>query len=187
VKQLQFSAAVDEVLKGTADLSFQNGVSGISAVAPVYTTQNPLVYHTGTVTIDGLAVPLKSFSITVAGGLYTERKKIGSNLIQQQQPGMYSVSGEMEFYLDDLTQVAKFIVGNSAAIALDLTGALIGTTQRRLKFEIPTAFYLGETPTMQGPEQEIMLKVPFEAVKLGSGAPNELVRISLFNSRRSVY
>lgn len=187
IKSLQLQAQSEEVLKGTVELSFKDADTGGSSPSPAYTAENPLVYHTGTFTVDATSVPITAFSVSIGSGLLDGRKQIGSALVQQQMTGQYAVTGELTAYFENLTLVNKFLNGTPAAIVLDLTGTAIGTTTRRLKVEIPTAFFNGETPKLSGVDGEVMLKLPFEAVKTGAGSPDELIRVTLNNSRRSAY
>lgn len=187
VNSLAFESALDETLKCTADFSFKDASVTQVAQTPSYTTQNPLVYHTGTFTIDGTAVPITAFSLTVSGGMKAERKQIGSALIQQQQVGPYAVTGSITAYFDNMTLINSYLNGTAAKIRLQLEGASIGTTLRRIEFIVPTALLNGETPKISGAESEILLTLPFEAVRTGSGSPDTIVHIQLDNSKRSVY
>lgn len=189
VKKLTLQAQEGATLKGSADMVFQDMTASAGASTPSYTTENPLVYHTGTFTVDGSATGaiIKSFKIDIAGSLKDNRGKIGSNLIQQQQAGLYAVSGEVEVYFDDMTVINKYLNGADAAIVLQLTGSAVGTSTRRLTITVPTAQFTGETPKMPGAEQEIMLKMPFTAYQSSAGSPDALISIALLNSQRTAY
>ncbi len=187
VRKLSLSAADGQTLKASADMSFKDGTASATASAPTYTTQNPLVYHTGSFTVDGTDVAIKSFKLDVSAGLKDNRGKIGSNLIQQQQAGLYAVTGDIECYFDDMTQLNKYLSGADGKIVLTLTGAAVGTSTRSLTITIPTCQYTGETPKMPGADQEIMLKLPFTAYQSGAGSPDALISIALLNSQRTAY
>lgn len=182
---LQLNAASGELLQATASLSFKDEDDGTPQAAS-YTTEAPLVYHTGTIEIDDVAAEIISFNVNVQTGLKTDRRKLGSNLILQQQAGPYVVTGQIVVFFADNTLVDKFRAGTAAKIEVELTGTLIGTTLRKVKVTIPVAFFNGETPKVGGMD-EIQLTLPFVAIKDGTGTPDELVEIILNNSLRTAY
>lgn len=187
VTKLSLEAQEGATLKAVADLSCKDGAASATASSPSFTTENPLIYHTGTFTVDGSAVAIKGFKLDLVGNLKDNRGKIGTNLIQEQQAGLYAVSGEIEAYFDDMTLVNKYLSGADAKIILDLTGSAVGTATRGLTITIPTLQFQGETPKMSGPENETMLKLPFFAYQSGSGTPDALISIALTNSKRTAY
>jgi hypothetical protein len=188
ITQLQLEAAADELLKATAGLTFKDEDAGtFQDPTGNYDAQPPLVYHTGTFEIDGVSVPVSSFAVTIASGMKTERRRLGSDLILQQQPGMYDITGQFAAYYDDMTLVNRFYANTPAKLVLDMTGALIGTTLRRLKIEIPVGYLNGETPKVSGADAETMLTLPFRAIKTGTGSPDQAVQITLANSYQLAY
>lgn len=186
VKKMTFSASEGALLSATADLSFKDATHGATAQTPTFTTQAPLVYHTGTLTLDGTAVNVKSMSVNIDAGLLDGRGKLTSNTIQAQQAGRYSVTGELEMYWDDMTQYSKFLNGTIAALSAEFTGSAIGTSTRSLKIVVPRLAFTGDSPTIGGPG-EMMLKMPFTGILDGSGTPNELVQVTLVNSKQLAY
>jgi hypothetical protein len=184
VSSLAFTAAAGELLQATAALTFKDGEAG-TPQTPSYDTQNPLVYHTGTIQIDNVAAEISTFAITIAGGMKVDRRKLGSNLILQQQPGMYEVTGTFEMAFDNETEINKFLAGTASKLSIDLTGPVVGTTTRRLRIIVPQAFYNGETPKITGADAETRITLPFVGIKTGSGSPNKLVEIKLDNSYRT--
>lgn len=187
VDKLSLSAAEGDVLKAVATVSAKNGTPSATGVTPSYTTENPLVYHSGSFTVGGSAVAIKSFKLDIASGNYSKRGKIGSATIQQQQPGSMQVTGEIEAYFDDMTLVTDYLNGVDAAIVLTLTGSAVGTATRGLVITIPVTQFTGETPSIPGATSEIMLKLPFTAWQSGSGSPDHIVQAALTNSKRTAY
>jgi hypothetical protein len=185
VVSIGFEAALDEFLKATPTLSFKDVEAGI-AQSPVYSTEPALIFHKGTFTVDGSSVPISAFSASIATGLKPERRQLGSALIQQQQPGMYDVSGSFTAYFNDMTLVNKFLAQTAGNIVLDFLGtAITGTPEtRQLKMEFPTAYLNGQIPSVPGADAEITLTIPFRAIKEGS---TELVKLTLLNSRNTAY
>ncbi|KKN69402.1 hypothetical protein LCGC14_0441290 [marine sediment metagenome] len=186
VGALVLNAASGELLQATASMVFKNADSG-SDQAVTYSTQKPLVYHTGVIQIDGVAFEISEFALTIAAGLKQDRRILGSNLIIEPQPGMYEVSGTFQIAFDDEVQINKFLNGTASKLSIDLTGPSIGTTVRRLRLVVPEAFFNGETPKVGGADEETRITIPFMAIKTGSGTPDELVELKLDNSRQSVY
>ena len=185
--QLSFSASEGQVLKCTATVSCLNGVSAATGTVPSYTSQQPLVYHTGTILIGGNAVNLKSFKLDIASGNFNKRGALGTRTIQQQQPGYMKVSGTVTAYFDALTLVALYTGQTDTSINLTFTGTAIGTSTRSLQFVVPVAQFQGETPSLPGADQEIMLTLPFTAWLSGAGSPNHIVEVILVNSQQSAY
>lgn len=186
VKKLSFSAAEGGLLTCSADVNFKTGTQGAGVLTPSYTTQNPLVYHQGTITVAGVSVAVKSFKLDIDSGLIENRGRLGSQYSQQQQPAMYKITGEIDTYFDSLTQVNQFLNGTDVDITLDFLGTALGSSTRELKFQLPTVEFTGETPTIANPN-EIMLKLPFTAYRSGNGATDEAILISLLNSVQQSY
>ncbi len=186
VKKLSFSAADGGLLKGTADLDFQKGTPGASGLTPSYTTQNPLVYHQGTITVAGASVNVKDFKVDIDTGLLVHRGILGSRFSNQQQPMVYKVSGEITAYFDNMNMVNDFLNAVDVQITLNFLSTALGTSTRRLQFDLPTVQFTGDPPTLAG-MGEIMLKMPFTAYRSGNGAPDNLIAVSLLNSKRTAY
>ncbi len=186
VKKLSFSASEGGLLEATADLSFKTGTPGAGNATPSYTTQNPLVYHQGDITVAGDSVGVKAFKLDIDTGLLDNRGQLGSQYTQQQQPGMYKFTGEVDCYFDSMAQVEKFLAGEDIEINLNFLGTTLGTSTRQLKFRLPTIQFTGETPTISNP-QEIMLKLPFTGYRSGNGDLDEAIEVTLLNSVQQTY
>lgn len=185
VRKLSLEAAEGQLLKVSADLSFKAGTASATAGTPAYSTENPLVYHQGVLTVDGTPVAVKSFKLDIDTGLIDKRGQLGSAYQQQQQPGVFKVTGEIEAYFDNMTLVNKFIAGADSALVLTFTGSAVGTSTRALTITLPYAQFMGESPNISGPEGEIMLKLPFTAYQPAPGT--ELITAALLNSKRTDY
>lgn len=185
--KLDLSAAEGQLLKAAVTVSAKNGVNGATGITPSYSTQNPLVYHQATVTSGGVSVNAKSFKLSIASGNYSKRGALGTRFVQQQQPGVMKVTGELDLYFDRMTDVNAFIASTDLAIVITLNGATLGTSTRNITITIPVARYTGTPPVIASPSQEIMLKLPFTAWQSGSGSPNHIVQVSVLNSLRSAY
>jgi hypothetical protein len=183
VSKMAFKTDPKNFLTCTAEVTGKDDEAA-TPQTPTYTTQNPLVGHTGTIQIDAGAAVVTDFSIEIDGGLKTDRRGLGSKLIQQQQPGVYKVTGEFKMFFDDLTLVNKFINATAAALDFDFTGAVVGTTTRRLQFVLPNIFLNGTMPNLTGREEEIMVPFTFRAIAV-AGA--DLLSVKLNNSKRTAY
>ena len=184
---LSLSAAEGQLLKAQATLVSKDGTSGATGITPSYTTEEPLVYHSGTFKVAGTTVPMKSFKVDIKSGNFSKRGQLGSRYIQQQLAGGMEVTGEIEAYFQDLTLVNDYINGTDASIEATFTGSVIGTTTRKVDILIPIAQFTGETPSIPSAAQEVMLKLPFTAWLPGTGSPNDLVQVTLFNSLQAAY
>jgi len=185
VNSLMITNAISELLQASANVSFKDEEDGIYQ-APTYTDEPPLVYHTGSVSIDGADSPLTNFVVTIETGLRADRRRLATKTIMQQSPGPYAVTGSIALAYEDNVLVDKFRNGAAVKIVIDLTGNVIGTTTRRLRITIPTAFFNGQTPQVPGMD-EIQLALPFVSIKDGTGTPDNLIQIELFNSLRVAY
>ena len=186
ISKISFSADEGKPLECSVDLVFQNGVSGAADFAPSYTTQNPLMYWQGSLTIGGQTIAAKSFKLDIDAGLISARGQLGSQLIQQPQPGSMKVSGEIDAYFDSLQYITDFLQGNDVAIALNFSGSALGTSTRQLEFLLPVAGLIGTSPTIQN-MNEIMQKLPFQAWRNGNGSPDETIVVTLLNSVQQSY
>lgn len=185
INSLQLTSAASELLQATTNLSFKDEDDGIFQT-PSYTDEPPLVYHAGTVTVDGSDSPLTNFQVTIETGLRADRRRLAVQTIMQQSPGPYAITGSIALAYEDNVLVDKFRSGAAIKIVLDLTGNVIGTTTRRLRITVPVAFLNAQTPQVPGMD-EIQLTLPFVAIKDGTGTPDNLIQIELFNSLRSAY
>lgn len=186
VKKLTFNAAEGQLLKATADISCQKGTQGAAQVAPSYTTQNPLVFHQGTLTVGGVTINAKSFKLDIDTGLIEGRGQLGSQYVQQMQPGLYKIAGEVDAYFDSIAQVNQFLNATDIDISLNFLGTALGTSTRQLKFQMSTCQFTGTTPNIAS-LNELMLKLPFTAYRSGSGNPDDAIVVSLLNSVQQSY
>jgi len=187
VDKLSLSASEGQLLKASATFSSKSGAPSATAVTPTYATQMPLVYRNGTFTVGGVATALKSFKLDIDSGNYNKRGQLGSQYIQQQQPGALKVTGSLSAYFDNMTLLTDYLNGTDAILSMAFTGAALGTSTRGLTILIPVAQFTGKTPNIKGAASEIMLDLPFTAWLSGSGSPNHLIQATLINSQQSAY
>lgn len=189
VSSLSMSAALGEVLQCQAEMVFTDGSLAQTPQTPTYSTEQPMVYHTGSVTIAGGAAVVRSFSLNIQSGNLANRGKIGSALVNALTPlgGPMTVTGEVQLYFDNLTELNKFLAQTASSLVIELTGTAVGTTTRKVKIEVPQIFYNGNQPVVNSETEEVFLNLPFEAIKTGSGSPNELVKVTVNNSVRTAY
>lgn len=187
VDKLTLSAQTGGLLKAAATMSFKDGTTAAAGITPSFTTQNPLVYHAGTMSVGGSAVNVKSFKLDIDSGLHKDRPALGTKFTQQQMPGLFNISGELEAYFDNMTLLNDYLNGTDASIELALTGTALGTSTRGLDLLLPVTQFTGDVPKISGAANEIMLKLPFQAWLSGAGSPNALIQATLVNSLRSAY
>ena len=190
VGKLSLSASEGGLLKAVATLSAKSFTASATASAPTYTTQNPLVYHTGALTLAGATNPtvnIKSFKLDISSGLHDKRGQIGSKYIQEQQPGLFGVTGELEAYFDSMSQVNAYLNATDVTCELNLTGSALGSSTRGLDILMPVVQLTGSTTPISGAGNELMQKLPFTAWLSGAGSPNALIQAILTNSQRTAY
>src|SRR3990167_11023319 len=77
VKSWKLSAAVEETLKASLDVDFQNEVTNVALASASYpTSQYPLTFVTGALTISGTAVPVTKFDLECDNKLKLDRNFI---------------------------------------------------------------------------------------------------------------
>ena len=191
VEKLSFSCKYGALVECTAQLSFQTGTDSATPAAPSYNTEQPLVFHMGSVTLAGNAINVAEWTCEIDGGILNKRGKIGSKLIQQQQPGLISTKGTLTAYLDGATaqtMVDTYLNGGSdAALVFTMTGAALSSANEELVITVPVAQFTGNTPNPDDPAKEVMLKMNFEAWLSGAGSPNALVQVMLINNTSGAY
>jgi hypothetical protein len=134
---------------------------------------------------------MKSIKVNIKSGNYNKRGLMGSQLIQQQQPGLMAVTGSAQVYFDSMTQLTALLAGTDTSLEFIFTGAPIGTgtapDNRTLDLLIPVAQITGKTPENKSASSEIMLDLAFTAWVSGAGVPNHLVQATLINSVQAAY
>lgn len=182
VRKLTISGEAGQDVVVNADIVFKSGVSGVTPQTPTYSTQLPLQFHTGTITVDTVAFGMKSFSITIDTGLRSERYTGSSRNIIQQVNGPLSITGQFVSFYDNLNEITKYINGTAAAISINIAGPTVGATPLGLTLAIPQLFYNKNLPVV-GSMDEIFITSPFEAIK----GVNDLITATLVNKVVSAY
>ncbi len=180
-----FALTPEGLLVCTVNATFQDESDGTDQAA-TYTTENEFkgADTTAVINVDGSSTDLRSFNMTITPGLVTNRRKLGSNLPQQQQPGVYDITGSFGIFYDDEVLINKVIDHTAFSTDIELKGTLIGTTTRAIKLTIPNAFFNGESPVVDGREGEILPELNWQAIKV---AGSDLVSVKLTNSVRTAY
>jgi len=185
ISTLTFSLDPDGLLLGTVEGTAKDEAAGVLQT-PVYSLENEFFGSdvNAILNVDGATACIRSFTMAIATGLVGDRRCLGTNLIQQQAPGVYDVTGSFGLFYED--EVIADKVRNHAPFSIDieLRGTLIGTTQRLIKFDIPNAQFNGASPTTPGREGELLLELGFQAIRK---AGSELATIKVNNSVRSAY
>ncbi len=167
VTSWEITAGVDEEVKFSAEVDFENGTTATALASASYPTSLELLswaHSASTLTVGGTTVPVTRFSLKCDNGLKTDRHYIqGSGLKKQQVAAAYrDITWELEADFDSLTQynrvVATTNAGQFAQIIVTLKApTLIGATAYpALTITIPAARFdeididnSGSDPAMQ--------------------------------------
>jgi hypothetical protein len=155
ITELSLSNSVNELLQAEVQFSARNETTGGSLTTASYPTSQELLSFAGaTITIDGGAYECKDFSLTVNTGLDTDRRILGSQLINQPvAASMVEISGEVTAEFKDLSAYNRFVNASHASVVAKWEGSSIsGTYKRSITATIPVARFDGETPQVGGPE-----------------------------------
>lgn len=149
------------------------------ATASYPATQLPLSWVGGTFSLAGSALDVKSMSLNVNQGLFTERffqRSTGGSLMKEPiEAAMAEVTGSFTTEFESLTQYNRYVNGTEATLAGTWQGTTIeGSFVYQLSVGMSTVRFDGETPNVGGPEL-LELTVPFKALASGTLSPYSMV------------
>ncbi len=173
-------------LKCTADMSFQNMISGGTAQSPTYGAMGRyLMCHTGTAEFpDATAASIFSANVKIEAALMADRFPLASKLILEQMPGIYQVTGQVVLQFDSLDRVTDYLNSTARSLDLQLTGETIaGSTAAKLQILLGNIYLDGQTPVLSD-TGEIRLTIPFRSI---SGTAATLASITVWNSQATAY
>jgi hypothetical protein len=195
VRKIKISGKADGFLEASVTFSFQNAVSGKTAQVPSYTARTPIMFHTGTMTLDSSAYNFTEFDLEIDSG-QKDRIAGASRLKLQDKPGPLTIKGNFGGFVQtaaiDMTGatvqdvIGKFYAGTAAAISIQCQGpALITATTKypAVQIDMSTIYFDGEVPMVSAPT-ETMMKVPFESV---NGTLASLLTVTVTNGRTAAY
>ena len=87
LNNVTITAAVDDILRASADWVAKTVVSSTAASAFTASTVDPWVFMQGTFSWNSVATSIQSFAITIANNLFIYRD-YGDRFIQKQEPGV---------------------------------------------------------------------------------------------------
>jgi hypothetical protein len=161
VKSFELSCAAGEALSYSADLDFQKLEHTTTLATASYPTSTELLtFISGSVTIAGDAVAVRSFSVKVDNGLAIDRRFLRSNALKKEpvEAGHRKIDVELALDFEGLTQQNRVIAatasGAQAQIVLSCAGlGTIGSTLKpTLTITLPVVMFDGDTPTVGGPD-----------------------------------
>lgn len=118
-----FSCAVGEPLKLVIDGSAKTAVTATALASASYSDDEAFIFTEGTVSVGGSAVAsARSFTLTIAKNLRTERFVLGSPYTREQlEEGFYDVTLSIEADFDALTLYALAVARTQVAISIPFT------------------------------------------------------------------
>lgn len=167
----ELTCAIDEALKLSTTLDFENVLTGTSLAAASYVaTQEMFIFTEGALTVGGTSTKVKKASLKGNNSLNVERRFIGNTKKEPLASGLAEITGSLECEFEDLTAYAAWLAGTQAALVLTFTlSTLIPTTSvaYSLTITIPKIEYTGETPKVGGPDT-VMQARPFRCLYDGT-------------------
>lgn len=177
----ELKCAIDEALKLTTNLDFENVLTATALASATYpATQEMFIFTEGALTIGGVTTSVKAVTVKGNNALASERRFLGNTKKEPLANGIADVSGTLDCEFEDLTAYAAWVAGTQAQLVLTFTLAtLIPTTANPFKLTItlPAIEYTGETPKVGGPDV-VMQGRPFRALYNGTNP----VITALFNT-----
>jgi len=146
----------------------QENFLGTALAAVSYATNiRPWVFRSASITVDGTACPVKSYSISGENNLTDDRRFLGSTLVGEPLRGdLVNVSGELTAEWGTPSTMGtmnydRFLRGTESTLIATLTsGTLFGTIQANVRYD-------GSTPQVSG-RGVVEHSIPFKAVASGS-------------------
>lgn len=129
----------------------------------------PLAFIDATVTIDTVAVSLKSLTINHAAALATDRRFLGNTKKEPIANGEWTIGGSFDKEFEDTDLYDAFLSGaEGALVATWAYGDITGDDAPFLFIvNIPTLRYDGQTPNSSGSDI-VMQQIPFKALNNGT-------------------
>jgi len=167
VNELTIRAAPGEDPRLTiAVLGKSETIAGTGATASFPSGNQILQTALATFTIDGVSTSIYEFEVRISNNLRDDAFVLGDSTRASLDPQAREVTGRFRLPYDAVAQYQKFINFTTAALNIKLIGGTIsGTYKFTLEVDLPVVIYEGRTPTVGGAEEEIVLEVPFRAVK----------------------
>ena len=169
INEWELAAEVDGFLMLTLGIDGMTETTGTALATASYASTNvPLAWTQGAITVAGSAFDVTSFSLEGSNNLATDRYFISATTPntkrQQLEHELREYTGTIEAEFTDLTAYNRFVNGTTAAVTATFTGAIIeGALPYKVTVTIPTVRFDGETPNVGG-EGIIGVSLPFKVV-----------------------
>lgn len=172
IQSWELAASAGEIMTWGMTLIAQEESTGTAVAAPSYASNlTPWHARYGTLTVDGTAVPVRSFSLSGANNLTDGRRFIGSTVIAEPLRGdLAEYTGQFEAEWGNLGTASstygtalynKYVTGTEGTLVYSfVSGTLSGTVTANVRFD-------GNTPN-NGDRGITMHTVPFKCIASGT-------------------
>lgn len=128
----------------------------------------PLSFIDAVLTIDGVEVCIREFTITGTRPMDTNRRCLGNTKREPVANGEFTITGTINREFEGTDQYDDWIAGTEAALTATWAFGEIGATGEpyQLVVTIPAVMYTGETPQANGSEITLQ-NLPFKALDNG--------------------
>lgn len=157
VTDWEIKAELDGYLKLVLGCDFETVQTGTAlATASFATGAEPFDFSEGAVTIGGVTVKVRSFSLKGTNALKTDRRYVGNTKAQPIANGEFTVTGSLAFELEDLTRYAALVAGTEAAdLVITFTSPTAipsGVGAFKIIISLKAFFYTDGMPNIGGPD-----------------------------------
>jgi hypothetical protein len=183
VRKLGLAGEAGGTLNAAPDWVFQDYDKDATAQSPGYSTRVPLLWHTGSIMLDGLEREINSLSIEISPTLRDKKYALFSRLIREPSAGLFTITGTITMNLADLDEFDRFIAGAPAALDVEWTADTVGATVLGLSLSMATVYWNSWGAPVSG-EGEVIQTINFES-QAASAA--DLLTAVLTNSVAAAY
>lgn len=155
---------------------------GVPLASASYVTQKPVKFTYGSATFGGVALPVKSITLSGDNGLADDRRFLGSRYVLEPiEQDLRTYDGNMELEFRDLSLYNAYLEETMASLVLNFN--IPGTTD---EFSITANVRLdGETPQIGGREL-LTNTVGFKCVTTAGGADSTAITVVFINSDSAI-
>jgi hypothetical protein len=199
VNSINFSAQMDEALKGNINLIGLDSTIGSDVSAALTVTSAPLLsFVDGRVSVETSFASLTSTSFwhvqSAEFGINNNLKadadsgRIGSQILTVLPPGIAQFTLKCKIRFDTTTAYSAMLNSTQLAVQLDFVGPTLTSSsiRQKLRFNFPRVFVnSADDPSIGGPDQILMSDIDFHVLRDDSSATGYAVQAVLTSQKQS--
>lgn len=200
VTSIEIEATAGELVTATVSFLGSGMQVGSSLSTPTFSDVSPFAFHKGEVRIGGTTVGyVESITVSIENDIADDAFVIGKAYLPELVVGGLTVSGSMDIWFKDTTEMNRFLSGSTSGTALDesvpetsleliFTGESTGSTvagfeDYTLKIEIPQLVYTAYEMGIDRREKKVQ-SIDFRGVgwDTETGKP---IKVTLINTQNT--